>query len=559
MIDTHMNMSQAFQHVAGQYPRREALVCGTGRATYGQLAEKTEALACGLHRLGVGKGDKVATLLGPCSEFICLFFALARLGGIIVPINPQFRHRQLSRILSDAEPLAVVTAAGVGEEALETIRGWGSESHTPCHLILTEGGSASDLHLADLMSVEPSTLLALRPVDPHDLLALLYTSGTTGFPKGAMHSHRSLIAPVVASLRLRQMWISRPSAQMVGRWAKVLGRYGPRLLRAVGRPQTFLSTVGCHNITGLEVALQALLMGDRLVMMDRFNPLEALRLVERERVTILVAVPMALSVMVRLRGSDRFDLSSLLICGTGSAPCPAELARQVQERLGCAVHIGFGTTELAGGISATSLEDSERLQAETVGQPMPGMEVRIVDDRRRELPRGEVGELACRGDNVMLGYYRSPDRTAQVVDEEGWYYTGDLATMDEQGYLHIVGRKDDMIIRGGQNIYPAELEEHLVSHSRIKEAAVAGVPGKLGGESVWAFVILEEGMEMSAHEVLDHCRAEMEAYKIPDRVRLVSDLPRSALGKPQKFKLREAALKEMKGGNDVCSGHRSIG
>jgi len=543
-----MTMAQAFQHVAGQHPGREAVVCGPQRATYGQLAERVESLAHGLQELGIGKGDKVATLLYPCPEFIYLFFALAKLGGVIVPINPQFRRRQLSRILSDAEPVAVVTSARVGEEALETIRGLRSESSTLRHLILTEGGSASELPLADLISAGPPVPFSTPPVDPHYLLALLYTSGTTGFPKGAMHSHRSLIAPVVASLRLRQMWISRPSPQMMGRWARVLGRYGPRLLRSVGRPQAFLSTVGCNNITGLEVILQALLMGDRLVMMGRFNPLEALRLVERERVTILVAVPMALSVMVRLKELDRFDLSSLLICGTGSAPCPAELARRIQERFGCAVHIGFGTTELAGGISATTLEDSDRLQAETVGQPMPGMEIKIVDDQRRELPRGQVGELACRGDSVMLGYYRSPERTAQVVDEEGWYYTGDLATMDEQGYLHIVGRNDDMIIQGGQNIYPAEIEEHLVSHPGIKEAAVVGVPGGVGGESVWAFIILEEGAEMNDRQVLDHCRAEMEAYEIPDRVKFVADFPRSVLGKPQKFKLREAALQEMKGG-----------
>jgi len=551
-ISTDMTIAQAFHNVAGQCPHREALVCASQRATYAQLAERAEALARGLQGLGVGKGDKVATLLYPCSEFVLLFLALAQLGGIIVPINPQFRRRQLSRILSDAEPLAVVASPEVEEEALETIRMQQSDSAIFRHLILTEGGSPSDLDFTELMSACPSASLCAPAADPHDLLALLYTSGTTGFPKGAMHSHRSLIAPVVASLRLRQMWIRPPSPRMMGRWAKVLGRYGARLLRAAGRPQTFLSTVGCHNITGLEVVLQALLMGDRLIMMRRFNPLEALRLVEEEHVTILIAVPLALSVMVRLKELDCFDLSSLLICGTGSAPCPAKLARQIQERFGCAVHIGFGTTELAGGISATSLEDSERLQAETVGQPMPGMEIRIVDDERRGLPRGQVGELACRGDSVMLGYYRSPDRTTEAVDEEGWYYTGDLATMDEQRYLRIVGRKDDMITRGGQNIYPAELEEHLVSHPGIREAAVVGVPSELGGESVWAFVILEERMEMTAPEVLEHCRAEMEAYKIPDQVRLVPDLPRSDLGKPQKFKLREVALKEIKGEHRGC-------
>jgi fatty-acyl-CoA synthase len=545
-----MTMAQALKHVAEQHPTREALVCGPYRATYGQLVKTTESLARGLRDLGIGEGDRVATVLHPCPEFIHLFFALAWLGGVIVPIDPQSRRRQLTHLLSDAEPLAVVTSAHIGGEALETIRDWGVTSSAFRHLILAERESVPGLSLADTRSAAPSAPLTPFPADPDDLLALLYTSGTTGLPKGAMHSHRNLIAAVVASLRLRQMWIQRPSPQMMGRWAKVLGRYGPRLLRAVGRPQTFVSTVGCHNITGLEVILQALLMGDRLVMMPHFNPIETLRLVEQERATILIAVPMAFSVMVRLKALDRFDLSSLLICGTGSAPCPAELARQIQERFKCAVHIGFGATELAGGISATSLEDSDRLQVETVGQAMPGMEIKIVDEQRQELPPGQIGELACRGDNVMMGYYRSPDRTAQVVDEEGWYYTGDLAMMDEQGYLRIMGRKDDMIIRGGQNIYPAEIEEYLISHPNIKEVAMVGIPSEIGGESVWAFIVLEDGVEMSGRQVVQHCRAELEIYKIPDRIEFMADLPRSTAGKVQKFRLREMALQEAKEGND---------
>lgn len=331
----------------------------------------------------------------------------------------------------------------------------------------------------------------------------------------------------------------------VGFCAKALVRYRQRLLRAAGRPQVILSTVGCHTITGLEAMLQALLMGDKLVLMPRFDPLEAVQLVERERVTILIGVPMAYSMMLTVQDLDRYDLSSLLICGTGGAPCPPELAREMQERFGCAVHIGFGTTELAGGIAATSLDDSGTLQAETVGQAMPGMEIRIVDEQRRELPTGQVGELACRGENVMLGYYRAPEKTAEVVDEEGWYYTGDLALVDERSYLRIVGRKDDVIIRAGVNIYPAEIERYLEAHEKIKGAAVVGVPAPIGGERTWAFIILVEGAEMTAKDVLRYCRAELEAHKVPDQVRFVADFPRAASGKPQKFLLREIALQEV--------------
>jgi len=545
MIHTRMTLTEALRHVAGQHPHREALVCGDARLTYGQLIHKVDSLACGLAELGIGRGDNVALLLRNSPEFVIAFFALAEIGAVSVLLNPQLRRRQLSHILRECRPIAVVTSEGPGmAEAVQTVRLVQQELPALRHLIFAQGGMESELRLDELMA-DPLPLSFTPPeVTPDDLLTVLYTSGTTGMPKGAMHSHRGLIAPVVASLKLREMWFKRPSPRAAARMVKVLARYGSRLLQAMGRPQTFLSPIGCHAIAGLEVMLQALLMGDRLILMPRFHPIELLEWIERERVTILVAVPMALSVLLRMKELERYDTSSLLICGTGSAPCPEELARQIRTRFGCAVHIGFGTTELAGGVAATSLEDSDERQVQTVGRAMPGMEIKIVDEEGQELPPGEVGELLCRGESVMLGYYGAPEATAEVVDEEGWYHTGDLAVMDREGYLRIVGRKKDLIIRGGQNIYPAEIENYLVGHERIKEAAVVGVPAEIGGEAVWAYIILEEGTEMTAEEVLDYCRAGLEAYKIPNQVRFVGDFPRSAMGKPQKFKLREMALQE---------------
>jgi fatty-acyl-CoA synthase len=179
---------------------------------------------------------------------------------------------------------------------------------------------------------------------------------------------------------------------------------------------------------------------------------------------------------------------------------------------------------------------------------MPGVETRIVDEERRDLPRGEVGELALRGEGVMLGYYQAPELTAEVIDEGGWLYTGDLATIDEKGYLHIVGRKKDVIIRGGQNIYPAEIESYLATHPKIGEVAVVGVPAAVGGESVWAFVRLAEGVEMTAREVLDYCREALEPYKIPSQVRFLSEFPRAETGKSRKVELRAMALQELRGG-----------
>ena len=541
MLSTDMTMAQAIRKVAESRPEQEALVCGEARVTYGQLLEQVVALARGLHRLGVGKGDKVAALLPPGPEFVTLFFGVASLGAVIVPFNPQLRRRGLSAVLHDAGPAALVTCRPIEDELVRQVT-------SLRHVISTGGAGAHGPPLKDLMVPGQTPFPPQVDVSPQDLLTLLYTSGTTGTPKGTMHSHRSLIAPVVASIKLRELWVRRPSLRTLGQTARALARYRERLLRAAGRPQTFLSTVGWHTITGLEVMLQALLMGDRLVVMPRFHPREALQLIEQERVTVLVAVPMACQVMLGLREFEHYDTSSLLICGTGAAPCPPHLAQEIQQRFGCAVHIGFGATETGGGIAATSLSNSDERQSETIGRPMPGMEIKIVDEQRHALPPGQVGELACRSDSVMLGYYHAPDATAEVMDEDGWYYTGDLAVMDDEGYLRIVGRKKDVIIRGGQNIYPPEIEAYLASHPKIREAAVVGVPAAVGGESAWAFVILEDGAEMTVQQVLDYCRAELEPYKVPARVRFVADFPRSQTGKPQKFKLRSLACQATQGG-----------
>lgn len=548
MLTTRQTLAQAFRQSAEARPGQEALVCGEERLTFGQLLSASLALANGLQRLGIRKGDRIACLLPPGSAFIELFFAAAELGAVIVPLNPQLRRRALARILGEAKPALLAAEKPPEEQALQAAPGLRGVMLAQRGGLQVKGSSAPPagiLFLEEVLAAASPEFAPADEVSPQDLLALLYTSGTTGEPKGAMHSHASLIAPVVASLRLRQLWISKPGLKWLGKSARALARYRSRLLRAAGRPQTFLSTTGWHTITGLEVMLQGLLMGDRLVVMPRFHPRQALEWIEKERVTILIAIPMALQMMLALDDLERYDLASLLICATGAAPCPPELARQIQKRFGCAVHIGFGATETAGGIAATSLEDSAERQATTVGRPMPGMEIRIVDERRRELPAGQVGELACRSESLMLGYYGDERSTAEVIDEEGWYYTGDLAVVDAEGFVRIVGRKKDVIIRGGQNVYPAEIEACLAAHPGVREAAVVGIPSPRGGDEVWAFVIPQPGARLDPRQVLDHCRAELEAYKIPSQVRFVADFPRAETGKPQKFALREQALRAL--------------
>jgi acyl-CoA synthetase (AMP-forming)/AMP-acid ligase II len=539
MLDSNMTMAQAFSQVIAPRRKQIALTSEGVHHTYGALQDRVNRLASALQSQGVHKGDRVAAFLPPGIDFASLFFALAEIGGVFVPLNPQTRPYTYSQVLQDADPVMVVTSQSLDEESIPLL---GNLKH----IISVAGEMGSNPTLQELIDSVDGEVTNPEQVNPEDLLALLYTSGTTGSPKGTMHTHRSLITPVLASIKIRELWLKRISFKSLGQTAKALVRYKTRLLRVAGRPQVFLSTVGWHSITGIELMLQALLMGDQIVAMPRFHPRHAMELMQQEKITILVAIPTAFQAMLSMEDFDSYDTSSLLICGTGAMPCPPDLGRKIQERYHCALHIGFGSTEMAGGIAVPSIADSNELQATTVGQPLPGMQVKIVDEHGQELPTGEVGELLCRGESIMQGYYNAPEATSSVIDKAGWYATGDLARLDEKGYLQIVGRKKDMIVRAGQNIYPAEIEAFLVTHPDIQEAAVVGVPSEVGGEQAWAFIILRPGAELTSRQVLDYCRKELEPYKIPNQVRFVSDFPRTEIGKPQKFRLQSDILSELR-------------
>ena len=543
-----MTVGQALRCVVSRSAQRVALVTADERVTYGQLLERVLSLAQSLQELGVRRGDRIATLLWSNAEYVYLFFAAGELGAVLAPLPPRLRRHQVQAFLRELEPTLVVTTTDLEvQDGLEVLRALQRELPSLQHLLVADMPGVGEPSFEAMLTTSPGDTDAVSQTSPRDLLVILYTSGTTGRAKGVMHSHRGLIAPVVASIKLRETWMTWPGPRLLGRWLRVLVRYGLRLLAAAGRQQTFLCTNGLHTVAGVESMLQALLMGDKLVLLPRFHPVRALETIQRERVTVLIAVPMAYVTMMRTSNFDRYRLSSLLICGTGSAPCPPHLAREIQQCFGCAVHIGFGLTELGGGISATSLEDTPSLQAETVGQVMPGIEVRVVDDERHPLPPGSVGELACRSDGLMLGYFGDRHNLGEVIDEEGWLYTGDLAVIDDRGYIRIVGRKKDMIIRGGQNIHPARIESHLLSMPQVREAAAVGVPDALGGESVWVFVIPEDGTPLTEQEIVAHCRVSLETYEIPQHVRIRQDFPRASGGKAQKYKLRQIALKELEG------------
>lgn len=519
-VDANTTLYAALQSVIRRHPDRDALVFGEARNTYAELGRRVDALATGLSRLGIRKGDKVALILPVCFENLYAFFALAALGAPFVPISPQMRSFELRHLLNDSEAVAVITEGEImGFSYVAMIQGLRAELPRLQHVIVRgRGAGKGTTPLADLMASEPTSVRG-DPVEPDDLAALLYTSGTTGLPKGAMHTHRSYLSQIAAVFEIL-------------------------------RPQDLLALLNhfpMFHSSGIAAPLIFLLSGGKLVLAERFNPRDALRLIEQERVSFAMGAPVTAMLMLKAAAAEPRDLSSLRVFGMGGSLCPPELIRALRAQWSCGVFNGLGITE-AGFISTTRPDDPEEVQAHTVGRPAHGVHVKIVDDQRRQVPTGQPGEIACRSPMMMRGYFKRPEETAEVLDAEGWYYTGDVGSLDADGYLRIFDRKKDVIVRGGENIYPAEIERFLATHPKIKTAAVIGIPSKAAGERVRAYVLPQEGAELAPVEVASYCRGQIATYKLPDEVRIVQAFPMSALWKVQKFRLREEALRELEAG-----------
>lgn len=517
--------------------RRGALTFEGHTVTYQELGKRVASLAAGLRNLGVGPGDRIAVILPNCLEFAYAFFAPGALGAVMIPINPVSTQREMQHILVDCEASVIITEARPMGNNLQAILQAIRPSLPKLRHIVSRGETMpGTISLTDLMreidSFQP------EQVSPDDLCALIYTSGTTGTPKAVMQSHRSMIAPVrYGESSMKEM----TSARFL---LRLLRTYDLRFLKWGFRQHSTLSPAAMHALLGYSSLVYGLLFGSRVVISDRFHPGKVLALIEQEQVNMLMTTPTMVAALLNSREFSPRKVSSMLYVAMGAAPCPPELVRRAREMFGCPVLIAFGATEI-GVTLTTSPVDSDAMQLETVGRLLPGIEAKIVDDQHQELPRGQTGELAMRLPSVMLGYHNAPDMNAAVFDQDGWYFTGDLATMDKNGYFRIVGRKKDMIIRGGQNIYPAEIESHLSGKPGIANIAIVGVPDPIVGERVWAFVVPTEGATLTPGDILKFCRGELAPYKVPEQVRVVADLPMTSTGKVQKFVLRARALQEL--------------
>lgn len=503
-------------------PDSEFIIFHEQRLTRRQVWHAICQLAAGLQAMGLKKGDPIVTLLPACPTAVYALFLPSILGTIEVPLNPLLREHELRHILADCQAKAVITTRRWYGQDYPALLARLLPDLPDLRAVLVQDADHVDgqvfFSLEQVMACgivrRPGKLLHPAPIAADEINRIVYTSGTTGLPKGVVHTR------------------TRSWGRM---WPSSISRL--KLLRCL-----LLPFPPCYYSGALGI-VSTLLGGGKVVLMDRFNPQEALEVIQRERVSQIAASPTMYRMLLHAPGQERYDLSSVRRVLFSSEPCPPDLARALHERFGCPLENVYGSNE-AGNITWTGLDDSWERAATTVGKPAPGVQVRIVDDERCPLAVGDVGEVAARTSQMMLGYYRDPELTAQVLDAEGWFYTGDMGYLDADGYLRLVGRKKDMIIRGGQKIYPEEVERYFEQHPAIRRAGVIGLRSTLSGEAIWAYLELQPGARLTARDALDWCRGQIAPFKIPEQVRFVERLPVTFSNKVQRFKLRELANQE---------------
>ncbi|MCD6461114.1 MAG: AMP-binding protein [Thermoplasmata archaeon] len=507
-----------------EYGGRPAVHDGFRRLTYGELLEEVDRYALALREIGIQPGDRIGIWLPNSVEWVVAWYGNARVGAVTIPMDTWYKPSEAEYILKHSGAKAVIVADRFGSSDYHEMLDQIKPSLPDLEHIIVRGepweGTISYQNLLEKGDLSRRGELDRleENIDPDDVAFILYTSGTTGKPKGAMLTHHNIVhnAYQVAN----QLATTKDDKFIL--------------------PVPFSHCFGCvMGITG------AGNFGASITSLLGFDPKKVLERVQEERATTIYGVPTMFIRELELVKAGGYDTSSLRTGIMAGAPCPVETVREVRTLMHCNVLIAYGLTEASPVITMTSLDDPDEIRAETVGKPLPGIEVRIVDDDHNPLPPGQMGELACRGYNVMKGYYKMPEETREAIDEEGWLYSGDLATQDEEGYVRIVGRKKEMVIVGGFNVYPREIEEYLLANPKIGEATVVGVPDPDLGEVVAAVIKPAPGESITGQEVVDYCYGQIASAKVPRYVFIGGEIPVSGRGKVQKFKLRESLHREI--------------
>lgn len=503
------NLAAHLVSSAAKYTEKQAIVFSGGATTYGELLERTNTVALQLESLGIGKGDRVALLFPNHPEFVSCFFAVVGIGGVVVPVNPLLKAEEIEHILCDSGAKALLVHGSCLTETQTAISGSSSLRHVivasalPGTLDSVFPSRVSAHHLtADRrcgLDVVPKT-----DSSAEDLALIVYTSGTTGKPKGALLTHANIASVMPLPL------LSDCNVDHHDRWLAMLPL--------------------CH-IYGLGVIVfSTVALGATVAILEKFDPALALSTIEKEKITLVPAVPSMYQFMLMEMASKQYDLSSVRICFSGAAALSTDLLEQVGRAFAAPVVEGYALSETSCGATINPIHARK---VGTVGKALNGLEIAIFDDGGVMLPDGpeHVGEIAIKGPNIMRGYHNQPEATAEVL-RDGWFFTGDLGFCDHEGYVSIVGRKKELIIRGGQNIYPREVEDVIARMTGVREVAVIGIPDSYMGERVKAIVVRLAESEPSDEAVKDFCARHLAPYKVPRLVEFRDEpLPRNSTGK----------------------------
>jgi long-chain acyl-CoA synthetase len=505
-------------------PERTAIAFEGRRYSYAELKERVNRLADSLNRLGLKKGDRAAILDVNCNEYVEACFGVVRAGGIFVPLNFRIRQDELVYLVNKAEPKILF----VGSRYAEMVAGVRSQLPSVEHFIVI-GGKYEGMEGYDELiasgAVEDKTLAELGD---EDIAVLIFTAGTTGFPKGVPQDHNAYSSYVLSN-------VDPPDME--------------------APPETNVLVMPLYHVAGMQALMAGIYGGRSIALMRQFDEKEWFETVQREKATRVMVVPTMLKRIVEYPDFDKYDLSSVRVITYGAAACPYEVLKKTIERFpGRALINAFGGTETSSTIAAlraadqvitgkeSEAEREKKLKrlATSIGLPLEDVEIQVRDEKGKELPDGKLGEIVVRGPRIMKGYWKDEERTEKAFTADGWYRTGDLGYKDDEGYIYLTGRGDDVIVRGGENIGPDEVESVLSTHPKIEEAAVIGVRDEEWGQQVRAIVRLKKGETATEQEIIDFCRPHLAGFKRPTSVVLVTEeLPKTATGKTLRRKLRE--------------------
>lgn len=537
-----ITMGDLLDEKARLFPDKDALIHPFEgvRFSTAQFRDACNRAARGFMALGIGKGDHVAIWATNYPQWIITQFATAKIGAVMVTVNTNYKKYELEYLLKQSDAMTLVMIGGVKDNdyvshinavcpELKDCRPGQLESKKLPYLknviFLDADTPAGMYHWSELdklaETVREQDRAALQAqTDPHDVINMQYTSGTTGFPKGVMLTHYNIIN----------------DGKMIGECMDF------------SEKDRLCIPVPLFHCFGCVLGVMASVTNDAaMIVVDHFNPVKVMQAVDEEKCTAVHGVPTMFIAMLENKDFDKYNFSALRTGIMAGSPCPVEVMKAVVDRMGASeITIAYGQTESSPVVTQTRTDDPIELRVSTVGRALPEMEVKIVDaETKEDVPPGVQGEIVTRGFQVMKGYYNMPEATAQAIDEDGWLHTGDLGVMNDNGYFKVTGRLKDMIIRGGENVYPREIEEFLYTHENVKDVQVVGVPDIKYGEEVLACIILKKGAEETEEDMIAYVKKGLSKFKAPRYVKFVDEFPMTASGKIQKYKLREWAVVEL--------------